>query len=318
MKKVACMLVLLSLLLTLCACSSPWSMSYDGVFEGDFTDGTVLRVIEGPKHNQGWYCEAQIIHADGTVQRMILNWGHGELDLYAWRDVIDHDRMTRLYSGEYRFNYPASDKMTLTLDTGEKFVLKKTDQDPMAYSFEAKSPMPTLNWNQIENKYTDAQIGELGEMISAGDMTFARLQQQFTVELMENTYQEEFGYYVLLLRDDGSRVFVFVSYDLIVTDVMVVDDFLTKTEFEEICGAVTSKSAILKADPNAMDVTTADAVMTAHIVREGVFLVTYSTQSEDPQMDSVLFVENKEQYQHENTVIQSKIPFIKPEHKTAR
>ena len=61
-------------------------------------------MIQGSPHNEGWYCEVQILHTDGSIQRILMEWGEGQFAMYEWRDIIDLSRMDLLYSGKYRFN----------------------------------------------------------------------------------------------------------------------------------------------------------------------------------------------------------------------
>ncbi len=295
-------------LLILNSCTLPAARKRNGVFEGDFIDGASIRVISGSPHNEGWFCEAQIVHTDGTIQKILMEWGEGQFDMYEWRNIIDYDRMNLLYSGEYRFL--SEQKLKLRLETGETFSLTKTEEEPQDYIFNAKAPDPGDGKECITHSYTNEQINTLQAAISTGKYTFSEFQQDFVVEAMIDTCQDHYGYCVLLLGENQESVFVFVSYEMVLTDTMVVDRFLTKEEFEAAIGSQTTKSQVLSSDPNAMDLSSADETITAHIVQEGVFVVTYASNEGEPQVDSVLFVENRETYNHENPVVRNMIPRI--------
>lgn len=290
------------------SCMAPAARKRNGVFEGDFIDGASIRVISGSPHNEGWFCQAQIVHADGTIQKILMEWGEGYFDMYEWRDIIDYDRMNLLYSGKYRFS--SDRKLKLRLETGEAFTLTQTEEDPQDFVFDANAPNPGDEKRIISDCYTHEQIRTLQTAISTGQYTYSEFQQNFVVEVVIDTLQEQYGYCVLLLGENQESVFVFVSYELVLTDTMVVDRFLTKEEFEAAIGSQTTKSQVLSSDPNAMDLSSADETITAHIVQEGVFVVTYAPNEGEPQVDSVLFVENRETYDHENPLVRDMIPRI--------
>ena len=310
MKKtiISVLICVFTALFILNSCMAPAARKRNGVFEGDFINGASIRVISGSPHNEGWFCQAQIVHADGTIQKILMEWGEGYFDMYEWRDIIDYDRMNLLYSGKYRFS--SDQKVKLRLETGEAFTLTKTEEDPQDFVFDANAPNPGDGKRIISDCYTHEQIRTLQTAISTGQYTYSEFQQNFVVEVVIDTLQEQYGYCVLLLGENQESVFVFVSYEMVLTDTMVVDRFLTKEEFEAAIGSQTTKSQVLSSDPNAMDLSSADETITAHIVQEGVFVVTYASNEGEPLVDSVLFVENRETYNHGNPVVRDMIPRI--------
>jgi hypothetical protein len=292
----------------LCSCTLPSARQRYGVFEGKFIDGECIRVIEGSPHNEGWYCEVQILHTDGSIQRILMEWGEGQFAMYEWRDIIDLSRMELLYSGKYRFT--SDTKLKLVLETGDTYTLNKTDGDPLSYTFDAIRPNNLYGRDDINHKYTGEQIDNLLRLIDTETYTFSELRKDFSIEELTDTYQDKYGYCAPLLKDDGSSVFVFVNYDLIVQDVMITDSFLTKAEFEGAIGSKTTKSQVLSFDHNALDLSSTDEIITGHIVQEGVIVVTYSLDGSDPIVDSVLFVDNRETRQHNNSIVRDAIPHI--------
>lgn len=97
--------------------------------------------------------------------------------------------------------------------------------------------------------------------------------------------------------------------------VMVFDGFKSKTEFQNHVVEQMPKSDVLKFDSNSVIAPVSIQEMTAHIVKEGVFIVKYErfidgTAIADPTVASVQFIENESLPTNDDLFVKNEIPFI--------
>ena len=209
-------LVILSAL-SLSACSAPSVQTHAGVYESEFTDGSTITVISGAPHNEGWYCEVIITHSNSAEQRCLMAWGEGLFHIYEWRNIIDLDHMTLLYSGNYRYQYPSFDSLIMEFDKYGTYNLSKTNQNPSEYTFDAISPDTKFYDNPKAFKHTVTQIEELKQTVASQSLSYAQFSEKFVVQDMV----EDGTYYVVRLTDEQNEYsYVFIDKEsLIITNI---------------------------------------------------------------------------------------------------
>lgn len=151
----------------------------------------------------------------------------------------------------------------------------------------------------ITVKYTSSQIEELKKWAHGGSMSFKQFKKQYKVECVRKS---NFGYYAILLQDDGKQALVFItSYNdnpPIIRYIVVIDELKTKEEFERgIIEKVTTMSQVMKFDENYMPLAGSAIPMMVHYVQNGVFVVKYKRNIgektlKDYIVDCIEFVDN--------------------------
>ncbi|NLZ70431.1 MAG: hypothetical protein GX907_03760 [Clostridiaceae bacterium] len=173
----------------------------------------------------------------------------------------------------------------------------------------------STNKNDLLTKqYSSAQIEELKKAAESEGITFSKFQRDFAVQCVRKTHQ---GYYVVLLLEDGQNAFVFFYTENPFARVIIADGFKSKNEFYAHVSEQMPESEVLKFDPHTTLLLPFSAFdITAHIVQEGIFIVTYLRFSEgkgmlkDPIVSSVDFFENESVSTSENILVRDVIPFI--------
>lgn len=166
----------------------------------------------------------------------------------------------------------------------------------------------------VIEKYSCDQINNLKTAVYSGVVTFREFKKQYKTECVRKTHQ---GWYCVLLQEDGSHVFVFVNRSFEITDILVVDSFMAKEEFEGLITEGMSEREVIEIVPAAAVSPFSSVEMTAHIVREGVFVIEYLRISdgqllEDPIVNSFEFVGNEDVSDHDDFFIRDEVPFILP------
>ena len=171
--------------------------------------------------------------------------------------------------------------------------------------------------DESTKKYSSSQIEEIKKSVEAGSMNYAEFEKEFDFECVRETHQ---GSYVILTSDD-KKVFVFINDKLELTKVLVIDEFKTKEEFQLQISDGIPKSEVLMFDTGTILIPVSSVEMTAHLVREGVFIIKYSRIVEgevikDPIVSSMLFIENEDLVSNEDEIIQDIVPYIYAEDKS--
>ena len=166
----------------------------------------------------------------------------------------------------------------------------------------------------ITQQYSKKSIEKLANTIEQSQLDLSDLEAQFSIECMRKTHQ---GYYAVLLQSDGSNVFIFMDDHLSVTKLLSFSHFMTKDEFEHFClnNKNTTISDILQKDRNTLPTPTSMTVQTAHIVQEGVIIVTYRTLENgevlnEAVVDGVKFFDNSTIAAAESHYALKHIPYI--------
>lgn len=177
---------------------------------------------------------------------------------------------------------------------------------------------PILKWNNTDSaetlvtkKYPLSKFEELRQLLLTRAVSFAELNRMFDIQCLRKTFN---GYYAVLLEESGKKVFVFISEALesMHTALMVVDRFKTREEFaSELSEQTTLGEVWQEIDPNAYISPASGYILTAHVVRDGVYVITY-TRNRERIMNSVIeeveFIEDESRLQLAD--ITYEIPFI--------
>lgn len=131
----------------------------------------------------------------------------------------------------------------------------------------------TTNIECITKKYSKKEINNLILLMQKEHMCYEQIKQQFVIECIRETYQ---GYYIILMREDNAKLFVFFDGQLMVNNYCIIDDILSEKDFEFVELNVTSKEQIIQFDNNTIVISPFSAdTSSKHIVKEGVLVVNY-------------------------------------------
>ena len=167
-------------------------------------------------------------------------------------------------------------------------------------------------YDVITRTYTKEDIDDLNKQLYTSVVTYNQFEKQFIVECMRKT---EYHYYVILLQDDGTRVFLFFDTDtMVLRNIYSVKNFKTKKEVEEhlaIQSNITKKT-VLQFDENTYFMEFNSVESTAHYVDEGVFIIQYERTIDGIDNNSLVseidFFSNVD----ESVFAQLGIPYILP------
>lgn len=163
----------------------------------------------------------------------------------------------------------------------------------------------------ISESYSISQITNLKEKISSSSLSFTRFKKEYSTQCTRKTHQ---GYYVILKQEDGQNAFVFINKDLELYDLLIIDDFKTKEEFENQVAKFSTKSEIIQYDTNTIFSSFSSVETTIHIIQEGVIIIKYSRLSEngllsDPIIANIDFIDNQS-LMEKSGIFWDTIPYI--------
>lgn len=163
-----------------------------------------------------------------------------------------------------------------------------------------------------EKVYSLEEIEELKRTNVSDKITFEKFILDFSDCVVRQTHQ---GQYAILLLRDNKRAFAFFSAEGTMTNILLVERFISKTEFLYNVVENMSKSEVLRFDPSAINSPISAIDITAHIVIEGVFIVKYDrvlngAVLEDPIVTSIEFFSNENIKSTEDPFIHALVPFI--------
>lgn len=169
----------------------------------------------------------------------------------------------------------------------------------------------------ITKTYPASTIEELVTQIEKadGEYTYTQFKEKFEVECFRETHQ---GGYAILRQDDGKYAFIFIDEnDRLKKRIIIVDDFPTKSEFEEKLQENPTISQMLDYDHNTLLSGFSAVTITKHIVQEGVYIVTYQRFPDieigaEPIYGSAEFIPNEELLTNEDVYVRDFIPYILP------
>ena len=170
--------------------------------------------------------------------------------------------------------------------------------------------------NLVNIKYSSRKIKEIREAIERNDWNYMKFKSLFDIQCLRKTYQ---GYYVVLLQDDGRRAFVFMDEEMKLNEVLLIGNMKEKEEFSFIEPGRTTEDEIVSMDENAILLPVSSVTSTAHVVREGLLVITYNRLDEekqmfldDPLVNAVVFYANESFPLEDNEMINKNVPYILP------
>lgn len=161
-----------------------------------------------------------------------------------------------------------------------------------------------------DTKYTAADIEQLKEWVDTGKADYFALKSKVKIQCVRKTFQ---GYYAVILQEDGSKVFIFMNKSLKLGEMLVFDKFKSKADFGflETANKVTQES-VLEFDKNAILLPISAVNESVHIVKEGVIVVRYKTDSASGKTyaDNVRLIGNDEITEDAEDTAASMVPYI--------
>ncbi|MBR3895177.1 MAG: hypothetical protein IKJ35_08545 [Clostridia bacterium] len=165
----------------------------------------------------------------------------------------------------------------------------------------------------ITETYPKEKVVQLKELVDSEEsVTFEEFMEDYRVECIRETHQ---GYYVVLLLEGGENAFVFIDEEAKLFDVLIVNEFKSKNDFEEVKGMTYGE--VQQLDPNTIVLSPGgQLITTAHIVQEGCYIVNYLYSwteygpLEERHVTSVDFYTNIAWQRAKPTNIVSWIPYI--------
>lgn len=149
----------------------------------------------------------------------------------------------------------------------------------------------TDKYDLITTTYSKGEIEKLRSTfderrpIGGWEYTYAEFREDFKAECIR---KNNTGYYVILLRDDGSEVFVLFGEDLNMYRVFIFDRFLSKDEFSNL----TTIEEVIFLDPNTIPGISSTVSRTSHIVKEGWIDIVYDRKGH--AIETITFTSNDE------------------------
>lgn len=100
--------------------------------------------------------------------------------------------------------------------------------------------------------------------------------------------------YVLLISEDGEKLFIFYNSDYFIIETYYVENnFLRKSNFDDVQEGKSTQSEIIAKDSSCFVSLFSTINATIHIVQEGVIVIIYDIM-QDPIVESVTFYDNKD------------------------
>ena len=149
----------------------------------------------------------------------------------------------------------------------------------------------TDKYDLITTTYSKGEIEKLKSTfderrpIGGWEYTYAEFREDFKAECIR---KNNTGYYVILLQDDGSEVFVLFGEDLNMYRVFIFDRFLSKDEFSNL----TTIEEVILLDSNTILGISSAVSRTSHIVKEGWIDIVYDRKGH--AIETITFTSNDE------------------------
>lgn len=166
----------------------------------------------------------------------------------------------------------------------------------------------------ITKKYSNFDIEKMREDMEHDNLDYSRLKSNYNIQCLRKTYQ---GYYAVFLQNDGKRVFVFMDEKMRLYDIFVIENIKEKEEYDFIESGKTTESEMLNFDENTVLLPISSIASTAHIVQEGLLVITYDrfdtkteTLLDDPIVKSMVFFNNNDLPLKDDAMINLNVPYI--------
>lgn len=166
----------------------------------------------------------------------------------------------------------------------------------------------------ITEKYSISEIENMLNDIECGNLDYSGFKSRYNIECLRKTYQ---GYYAVFMQNDGKRVFVFMDKNMNLYKTLIIENVKEKADYNFLEYGKTTESEILEYDSNSVLLPVSSVTSTAHIIQEGLLVITYDRIDantgmllSDPIVKSTLFFSNDELPLKDDEMINSNVPYI--------
>lgn len=166
----------------------------------------------------------------------------------------------------------------------------------------------------ITKEYSVSDIEKMKKDIEHNNLDYAKLKSHYNIQCLRKTYQ---GFYAVFLQNDGKRVFVFMNEKMKLHTILVIENIKEKEEYNFLNIGRTTESEVLEYDENTILLPVSSVTCTAHIVQEGLLVITYDrldtntgTLLDDPVVKSFVFYKNDDFPLNDNDMINLNVPYI--------
>ena len=153
----------------------------------------------------------------------------------------------------------------------------------------------------ISKRYSEEEIAVLEERVKKAwsspewEYTFFSFCLDFKVECVRKALNQ---YYVVLLQEDGKRVFVYFNKDWKASgQIVIVDKFKSKEEFDSFVQLDMPMEKIQAFDSNTLYSGRSSFFITGHYVKEGAIVLRYfnDIEKKERRVDAIEFLPNGEE-----------------------
>lgn len=166
----------------------------------------------------------------------------------------------------------------------------------------------------ITEKYSTSDIEKMREDFEHNNFDYSALKSHYNVQCLRKTYQ---GYYAVFLQNDGKRVFAFMDKKMKLYKILIIEDIKEREDYNFLEPGKTTESEILKYDENTVLLPVSSVTSTAHIIQEGLVIITYDrfdtntgTLLDDPVVKSIIFFDNDDFPLKNDEMINLNVPYI--------
>lgn len=129
----------------------------------------------------------------------------------------------------------------------------------------------------------------LKEKLNDDKMTINEFIKEYNVKYFRKTIQ---GYYTFFKIDSGSKAFVFFDNDLLFIDILVLDTFETKNDFDDIIIGESNIEMVKDNHKNYILFPWSVTTSLGYITKDGIVIINSLNKSKELKVDSIDFYEN--------------------------
>lgn len=166
----------------------------------------------------------------------------------------------------------------------------------------------------VTQRVSHSDIKKMFKDMESNSLTYAKLKSSYNIQCLRKTYQ---GYYAVFLQKDSKRIFVFMDRDMQVYNILMFESIKKNDDYNFLEAGKTTESEVLRFDTNTVLMPTSSVLCTAHIIQEGLLLITYDRLDmtkggliSDPIVNSVAFFKNDDFPLADNDMLNLNVPYI--------
>lgn len=176
--------------------------------------------------------------------------------------------------------------------------------------FSSCDGLNSINYNNeqsiedcITSRYSSDEINDLFTSLKKGNVDLRHIKSKFKIQCTRKTFQ---GYYIVLLREDNAKLFIFLNNELQINNYILINEVKTYNDFTILTADCLTKNQVLESYNNCVNLTSFSAdITTKHCVKEGIVIVKYDTENVVKNTTLVSYDEIEE-----NTYGNSYLPYI--------